>query len=224
LPPDTYDVEVQYQPPFKFKAVTLAENERKVLIADGRGAMTLAMPSFPIQLIAQDILSAKEYVFYAGEETKLPVSRYNVFATTTTGLAHQWDNISVTPGTVKKLEAPDWGMITVRSKQKEPYDVFAVDNAGPGVPSTKTKIQTKIQSVSKFKNAQGFFLTNNRYVLPQGRYTIVIGEKKIDELNIQRGKLLSFEALAPSKREVTDLMSVKTEKLLEKDVQTKEAP
>jgi hypothetical protein len=207
LPPDTYDVEVFYQPPFSFKKVVLAENQRKVLSADGQGFLTLPMPSFPIQLIAQDLLSSKEFVFYAGEEVKVPVSRYSIFATTTTGLAHQWDNISVTPGKVRKLEAPDWGMITLKTKNKEPYDIFSQDTQSPSVPNTATKVQTKITSVSKFKNSQGFFLTNNRYVLPQGRYTIVIKDKKIEELNIQRGKLLSFEAAEPSKKDVTDLMS-----------------
>lgn len=190
LPPGTFDVTVDYEPPVAFKAVRLGKNEHKVLNVQGAGTVRLVFPSPQVKMSAENLVTGKHYVYKANERGLLPAGRYNLLATTPTGLAFQYPSVSVTPRGRVDLPVPNWGILHVPDAVEQPYDLFPAKALSPGVSDTLVPVEHRpVQKVTAFADSLGFYMTNQDYVVEVGRYRVMLKSgREYTDVQVKQGK------------------------------------
>jgi hypothetical protein len=145
---------------------------------------------FPgVELTAVNMLDSKKFRIMAGSQAKVPIGRYNVYGMTTSGLAFQWLDQTVTPGALVKLALPTWALIEVKTDLPLTFDLFPyVDGDKPQMASRAT-FKKQIKKVKQFKDSLGFFPTNAPHIVEPGEYTIILSDgRKIERLIVSKGE------------------------------------
>jgi hypothetical protein len=188
LPVGVFDVTVHYNPPVTFKGVELKANEKKVLSVVGEGALMLEIDFPGVELEAVNMLDSKKYRVMAGTEAKVPVGRYNVSGMTASGLAFQWLDQVVTPGSITQLNLPNWALIEVRTEEPITFDLFAYSNQDAVKKAVRGNLGKNVKGVKKFKDSLGFFPTNAPHIVEAGEYTIVLSDgRKVERIELNKG-------------------------------------
>jgi hypothetical protein len=189
LPVGVYNITVQYNPPVTFENIELKANDKKTLSVVGEGALMLEIDFPGVELEAVNMLDSKKYRVMAGTEAKVPVGRYNVSGMTASGLAFQWLDQIVTPGSVAKLTLPNWALIEVKTEKPVTFDLFSYANQDAVKRAVRGAMDKNVSGIKRFKDSLGFFPTNAPHIVEVGEYTLVLSDgRKIDRLEVRKGE------------------------------------
>jgi hypothetical protein len=190
LPPGTFDVVVDYEPPVTFRAVKLAKGERKKILVKGQGQVRLGFPSPQVRILAENLVTGKRYSFKPNERAVLDSGRYNVLATTPTGLAFQFPSVAITPRGRSDLPMPNWGVLYVTGTGAQPYDLFPISAPAPNAADSLIPEEHRpVKKVTAFEDSLGFFMTNQEYVVEAGRYKVITRDgRQFPDVTVKQGK------------------------------------
>jgi hypothetical protein len=107
---------------------------------------------------------------------------------TASGLAFQWLDQVVTPGSITKLNLPNWALVEVRTEEPITFDLFAFKDQEAVKKAVRGTLGKNVKGVKKFKDSLGFFPTNAPHIVEAGEYTIVLSDgRKVERIELNKG-------------------------------------
>jgi len=181
---------VDYEPPMTFRSVRLAKGEKKKLMVKGAGYLRLAFPSTQVRVLAENLVTGRRYAFKPNERAMLDAGRYNVLATTPTGLAFQFPSVAITPRGRTDLPIPNWGILYVAGTGNQPYDLFPIAGSAPNASDSLIPEEHRpVKKVTAFEDSLGFFMTNQEYVVEAGRYKAILRDgRQFPDVTVKQNK------------------------------------
>lgn len=196
LPPGSYTVTVSYNTPYVFKDVSIQPKSLRILTVTGEGSIKFAFmkPQMKVELINTE--SSKRFPLSPEGEATVPQGKYNVLATTNSGLAYQWPPVVIIPHGTLKLSNPPWGLLTYRTEKSQPIRVYKKESLNGADASLIGKAQgdsVTIKKILKDREPDFMGMSNSEILLEEGVYVLVFANGAVEtDIKILRGKELQL--------------------------------
>lgn len=186
VPPGLYRVEVTFRKPYVFPNVSIAKNQKKVLVVKGGGILHVEFLDKLMTVEVQNLVGAKILTSTTDVDIKVPTGYYKLKITSPPFSTTQIDDVSIFPMDYTKETVDNFGVV----RTEVPPRVSAVP-LGFYVYDEKKKLDV------------GSYVTGLPVVLPVGTYTFQsthgISQQQIDVVSRKEAKLTLNPAPKPAK-------------------------